>query len=344
MTAVSGGWTGAVTVAALLGLALVGGAQAAPTPAPPSPRPEPGAAAATPAAVARVHAAVVAIETRVPPDRPSAATLGEERAGSATVIEPDGLAVTVGYLVLEAARIDVTLDDGRRTTARVVGHDFESGLALIRLDPTGGPYVAARLGQSAGLAPGQPAAIVGIAAPGPMVGVMVRVTGVGPFVAYWEYLLDRAVFVAPHHPAFGGAALVDPDGALVGVVSLRLPAGHMAIPIDLLGPVREAMVRTGRPARPPRPWLGVRAVAIDGGVGIAGVSPTGPAHAAGLRPGDVILRVNGERVADVEAFYRRLWAEPVGQPLELGVWRDGALETVTVRPRDRYATFEHRSP
>ena len=59
-------------------------------------------------------------------------------------------------------------------------------------------------------------------------------TGVGPFVAYWEYLLDRAVFVAPHHPAFGGAALVDPDGALVGVVSLRLPAGHLAIPIDLL--------------------------------------------------------------------------------------------------------------
>ena len=65
--------------------------------------------------------------------------------------------------------------------------------------------------------------------------------------------LERAVFVAPHHPAFGGAALVDPDGALVGVVSLRLPAGHLAIPIDLLGPVRDALVQTGRPARPGRP-------------------------------------------------------------------------------------------
>jgi S1-C subfamily serine protease len=294
--------------------------------------------------VTRVRAAVVAIEVRVPPDRPSTATLGEVRAGSATVIDADGLAVTVGYLVLEAARIDVTLGDGQRTTARVVGHDFESGLALIRLDPAAGPYVAARLGHSAGLAPGQAAAIVGVVPSTPTVGVMVRVTGVGPFVAYWEYLLDRALFVAPHHPAFGGAALVDPDGALVGVVSLRLPAGHVAIPIDLLGPVREAMVRTGRPARPARPWLGIRAVGLDGGVGVAGVASIGPAHAAGLRPGDVILRVNGERVPDVEAFYRRLWAQPVGRPLELGIRRDGVVQTIRVDPQDRYATFEHRSP
>ena len=160
-------------------------------------------------------------------------------------------------IVLDAARIDVTLGDGRRVTARVVGHDFESGLARIRLDPAGAPYPAAQLGQSAGLAVGQPAAIVGMGATGPAAGVLVRVTSVGPFVAYWEYLLDRAVYVAPHHPAFGGAALVDSAGALVGVVSLRLPAGHLAIPIDLLAPARDALVRTGRPARPPRPWLGI---------------------------------------------------------------------------------------
>ena len=330
--------------AALMSLALVGGAGAAAPPASVPPRPEPGAAASTPAAVSRVSPAVVGLRSYVPPDRPSVATLGEERAGSATIIEPDGLAVTVGYLVLEATRIDVTLTDGRRATASVVGHDFESGLALIRLDPSGAPYPAAQLGRSAALAPGQPVAIVGMGAALPPVGVLVRVTGVGPFVAYWEYILDRAVFVGPHHPAFGGAALVDPDGTLVGVVSLRLAAGHLAIPIDLLAPARDALVQTGRPARPARPWLGVRAVQIDGGIGIAGVSPTGPAHAAGLRSGDVIVRVNGERVADVEGFYRRLWAQPVNQPLELAVWRDGAVETITVRPRDRYATFGDRRP
>jgi S1-C subfamily serine protease len=54
--------------------------------------------------------------------------------------------------------------------------------------------------------------------------------------------------------------------------------------------------------------------------------------------------VNGEQVADVEAFYRRIWSHPLTRVLELSVWRDGALETLRVRPRDRYATFEHRSP
>jgi S1-C subfamily serine protease len=340
------GWPACLRAAgAALALSVVclGPAGAAAPPAS-APRPEPGAAASTPSAVTRVRDAVVGLQALVPPDRPSAATLGEERAGSATIIEPDGLAVTVGYLVLEAARIDVTLEDGRRTTARVVGHDFESGLALIRLDPTGAPYPAALLGRSAPLAAGQPVAIVGVAASGPAVGVMVQVTGVGPFVAYWEYRLDRALFVAPHHPAFGGAALVDPDGALVGVVSLRLPGGHLAIPIDLLAPARDAMVQTGRPARPPRPWLGVRVIGIDRGVGVAGVSPTGPAHAAGLRAGDVIVRMNGEVVADIESFYRWLWAQPLDRPLELGVWRDGAVMTIAIRPRDRYATFGRQSP
>jgi S1-C subfamily serine protease len=85
-------------------------------------------------------------------------------------------------------------------------------------------------------------------------------------------------------------------------------------------------------------------VGIDGGIGIAGVSPAGPAQAAGLQPGDVIERVNGEAVVDVEAFYRRLWAQPVSQPLELRVRRDGTLRTITVRLRDRYATVATPSP
>lgn len=325
-----------------LSVALAAGAASA-APRPSEPRVDPGTTSAVPTAVGRVSPAVVGIRAQIPADRPSAGTLGTERWGSGVVIEPEGLVLTVGYVVLEAARLEVVLVDGRSVSARVVGHDFESGLGLIRLAAPG-PYPAVRLGRSGPVAPGQPVSIVGISEDRHPVARAARVTAVRPFVAYWEYMLERALLVTPFHPAFGGAALVDPDGALIGVVSLRLPEGHLAIPIDLLPPVREALVADGRPARPPRSWLGVRAVGIDGGVGIASVSPIGPAHAAGLRPGDVIVRLNGDRLADVEDFYRKLWRTAVGSEIELGVYRDGRLEPVTVRPRDRYAIFQFRSP
>jgi S1-C subfamily serine protease len=85
-------------------------------------------------------------------------------------------------------------------------------------------------------------------------------------------------------------------------------------------------------------------VAIDGGVAIAGVSPSGPAQAAGLRQGDVIVRVNGERVADLEDFYRKLWRIAAGSDVELSVFRDGRLETLAVRTRDRYSIFRTPTP
>lgn len=327
---------------ALVSVTLVVGAALAATRPPPL-RVDPGTVSDVPTAVSRVRPAVVGIRASIPPDRPSAATLGVERRGSGVIIEPDGLIVTVGYLVLEAARLDVILADGATVPARVVGHDFESGLALIRAEAPS-PLPTARLSASGLVAVGQPVSIVGMDGDGHATGVAARVTALRPFVAYWEYLLERALVVAPFHPAFGGAALVDPDGALVGIVSLRLAEGHLAIPIELLLPVKPALVMSGRPARLARPWLGVRTVAIAGGVGVAGVSPVGPAQAAGLRPGDVIVRVNGARVADVEDFYRKLWSTPVGGEVVVVVYRDGGFESVTVRSQDRYTIFQFRSP
>lgn len=326
--------TFAVTLAAVVTAAA---------PRPPEPRLDPGGAAAVPTAVSRVSPAVVGIRAQVPPDRPSAQTLGTERSGSGVVIDPDGLVLTVGYLILEASAVEVALADGRVVSARVLGHDFESGLGLLRLSD-GGPYPAAALGRSAGVGVGQPVSIVGVGDERRILGRTARVSAVRRFVAYWEYLLEQALIVAPAHPAFGGAALVDPDGAVVGIVSLRLEGENLAIPIDLFPPVREALIRDGRPATPPRPWLGVRAVAIDGGVAIAGVSPAGPAYAAGLRHGDLVVRLNGDRVADLEDFYRKLWRTAIGGDVELTVHRSGQLETVRLQPRDRYGAFHFRHP
>jgi S1-C subfamily serine protease len=331
------GLAAAVAVAAGLALATAGAA----TPRASTPRLDPGRSQAIPTAVARISPAVVAIRAQVPPDRPSAATLGPDRAGSGVIIDADGLALTVGYLVLEATSVEVTLADGKRLAASVVGHDFESGLGLLRL-PAGARYPAAVLGRSDPVAPGQPVSVVGMDEDQRPVGIPATVTATRRFVAYWEYMLERAIFVAPRHPAFGGAALVDPDGALLGIVSLRLERENLAIPIDLFPPVREALLAQGRPSRPPRPWLGVRAVAVDGGVAVAGATPSGPAHAAGLKDGDVIVRVNGDRIADLEDFYRKLWRTPAGSQIELTVYRNGRLDTIALRSTDRYSIFRFR--
>jgi S1-C subfamily serine protease len=194
------------------------------------------------------------------------------------------------------------------------------------------------------VAVGHPVSVLGMSEDGQVVARAAAVTSVRRFVAYWEYMVERALVIAPQHPAFGGAALVDADGALVGVVSLRLERENLAIPIDLFPPVREALVAQGRPARRPRPWLGVRVVAIDGGVAIAGVSAAGPARRAGLREGDVVVRLNGDRVADVEDFYRKLWRVGVDGDMQLTVYRGHDLQTMTMRPTDRYRVFQFRSP
>jgi uncharacterized integral membrane protein (TIGR00697 family) len=334
----------AVAALALLAFGLAGPAAAAPQASPP--RIDPGRAPAVATAATRAEAAVVGLRARIPAGRPSTQTLGTERWGAGVLIEPDGLVVTVGYLVLEARALEAVLADGRVVPGRVVGHDFESGLALVRLEGPG-PFPVAPLGRGAELQPGQPVTIVGAAdgdGPPGRVARAARVEAVRPFVAYWEYRLDRALVLSPHHPAFGGAAVLDPEGKLVGLVSLRLEKTHLAIPIDLLPPVRDDLVTTGRPGRPPRAWLGIRAVALDGGIGVAGVSSVGPAHAAGLREGDVIVRVGGTTVSDLETFYQRVWATTIGQPLELTVARDGGLSVITVRPADRYRLFDVRSP
>ena len=113
------------------------------------------------------------------------------------------------------------------------------------------------------------------------------------FVGYWEYLLDTALFTTPPHPEWSGAALLDEDGRLVGVGSLLLQErvgddtvdGNMFVPVDLLEPILDDLVRTGRSAQPPRPWLGMYTTERDGHLVVNGLAAGGPAERAGVHAG-----------------------------------------------------------
>ena len=304
---------------------------------------EPSRVSPLPSQVRRVEPAVVGIRVEVEPDRPSAATLGTERWGSGVIFDAEhGYVLTVSYVLLDAERIRVTLRDGRTVPARLTGLDLEVGIGVARLEGPG-PWPAATLGDSRAVTAGEVTGTVGVSADGSLVATASRVHAVRAFAAAWEYMLDRAFVVAPYNAAFGGAALVDSAGHVIGVTSLRLgeaPHVNLAIPIEKFLAGRDELVARGRvTSRAPRPWLGLYTESGADGVVVSGLSSLGPARAAGLRPGDVIVQVNGHQVASREDFYRTLWQAQVDQDVHVTVERPGGRLAITVRPVDRYRFY-----
>ena len=329
-----------ITVA-LLGLAVPALVSAAPRDV--DRRLEPSRVSPLPTQVRRVEPAVVGIRVEVEAGRPSAATLGTERAGSGVIFDGDqGYVLTVSYLLLDAARIQVSLRDGRTVPARLIGLDLEVGVAVARLEGTG-PWPAATLGDSRAVRAGDVTGTVGVSDEGDLVATASRVQAVRPFAAAWEYMLDRAFVVAPHNPAFGGAALVDAAGAVIGITSLRLgeaPHVDLAIPIETFLAGKDELVARGRvTSRAPRPWLGLYTAPDARGVVVSGLSPLSPARAAGVRPGDVIVQVNGRQIASREDFYHTLWQSGLDQDVQVTVERLGGRHAITVRPVDRYRFY-----
>ena len=289
-------------------------------------------------------ASVVGLRTVVPEDAFTAETLGTERAGSGVVIR-DGVVLTIGYLITEAEETWLTLGDGRSVPGHPLGYDQATGFGLVQaLDRLDLP--ALPLGSSRAAQPGTPVVIAG--AGGRKHSVASFVVGKQEFAGYWEYVLDEALFAAPAHPFWGGTAVLGPAGDILGIGSLqvehRTPAGdtgqiNMVVPIDLLKPILDDMLTTGRARRPPRPWLGLFATEIEGRIFVVGVYDDGPAHGAGLRQGDLVLAVAGETVTNLAQFFRRVWAlGEAGVEAPLTVHRDGETFPVRVRTgeRDRF--------
>ncbi|MGH6631162.1 MAG: PDZ domain-containing protein, partial [Burkholderiales bacterium] len=111
--------------------------------------------------------------------------------------------------------------------------------------------------------------------------------------------------------------------------------GNMFVPIDLLEPILGAML-AGRPARPPRPWLGMYTTEMEGHLVVGGLAPGGPAERAGAQIGDLVLEVGGEKIAGLAALFRKIWSlGPAGTEIPLTLSRRGANSEVRIRSADR---------
>jgi len=275
------------------------------------------------------------LQVRIPADHPSVPTLGAERMGSAVVVEP-GLLLTVNYVVIGGHRIEARLADGRSVTAEIAGQDYESGLALLRIPVRDTP--SAVPGDSRRLARGEEIFILGSTAETERRVSNGVITDLGPFDAYWEYLLESAIQTSAFNPGFGGAPLFTRLGRLVGVTSLSLgQVGRfsLAIPIHLFLEAREELVRFGRPRRPGRPWLGVFTEGTPAGLVVAGLVPGSPAAESGIHEGDLIRSINSREVVSREGLYRELWRLPVGSVVRVGILREEEGDTVEVPSVDR---------
>ena len=284
---------------------------------------------------------VVGLHASVPADAFTAGVLGTDRIGNGVLIREDGVVLTINYLITEAEQVTLTTGEGREIPGHVLGFDQSTGFGLVQaLEPLAVPVLALAEGGHAPV--GERVIVAGVG--GREHSTAGRIVARQEFAGYWEYLLDDAIFTAPAHPLWSGAALIGPSGKLLGVGSLHLQhqtsSGrvmplNMVVPIELLPPIFESLVAGGHDL-PARPWLGVVAQEVDDKVMIVGTSADGPARRVGLKEGDILLAVGGQAVSNLADFYRSLWAlGPAGVDAPLTLNREGDVFDVSVTSRDR---------
>jgi serine protease Do len=286
--------------------------------------------------------AVVQLKTFINPDGRTVKGLGQQRNGSGIVIDDKGLILTIGYLMVEAHSAEVLTNSGRKVAAEVVGYDHDTGFGLMRAtEPLKVKPLA--IGKSADLKEQErvlAASFGGRAGIAPAYIMSLR-----EFAAGWEYMIPGAIFTAPAHSEWSGAALLSRDAKLVGVGSLvvgdvtgqgkGLP-GNMYVPIDLLPPIMADLISSGRTSGPGRPWLGLNAEEVRGRIFVSRVVGDSPAQRAGINTGDIIVAVNGEAPQSLADYYRKVWSlGGAGASVPLDLLQAGGIKRIEVKSINR---------
>ncbi len=270
-------------------------------------------------------------------------------AGSGVIFSPDGYALTNNHVVRGAGRIEGVLHDGSVVEAEIVGADPDTDLALLRLGGRG--HRAAELGDSDALKVGE----LSIAMGNPL-GLQATVT-VGVISALRRTLRGESGRLiedviqtdAALNPGNSGGALVDAHGGVVGVNTAIIGGAQgicFAVPINTAKIVIPELMREGRVARG---WFGIagqtqelsRALVrrlgldVESGVLVVAISSGGPADTAGLRIGDVVLKLDGTATPSVDAIHKLLTRDRIGRRVALDVLRDGVIVKLNLSVMER---------
>jgi serine protease Do len=298
----------------------------------------------------RTQAAVVQITSQAIEDAPSARTLGKLRQGSGVVIGTDGLILTIGYLILETEQITIRTHQQKTYPAQVVAYDQATGFGLIKsLIPLQG-IEPVKLGKTSDQKLDEMLLVVSAGEysfSGPT-----KLKDIRAFTGYWEYHLDNAIYTSPPVVNHSGAGLFNLQGELIGIGSLFMQdvmpsgnparlAGNMFVPVEILEPIYQEMLKNGIGPNSRRPWLGINAVERQGRIQIVRVSPESPAQRAGIRPGQWLLGLNDEPIESLASFYKKLWAVPVNEgSLKITIFDGRDINQVPVSIVDRSLTIK----
>ena len=270
--------------------------------------------------------------------------------GSGVIVSPDGYVLTNNHVVEAADDIEVTLTDGRKSKAQVIGTDPETDLAILKISLDKLPVIvvgnseAAEVGDQV-LAIGNPFGVGQTVTSGIISALGRSELGINTFENFIQ--TDAAI-----NPGNSGGALVDVNGNLVGINTAiySRSGGSMgigfAIPMAIAKNVLDSIVRDGKVTRG---WIGVEpndltpeladtfGVKADEGVIITGVLQNGPAADAGIRPGDVITQVGDKPVRHVQELLTAVAALTPGTESPLQVKRGDSTVTIAVTPGTRPA-------
>jgi len=264
--------------------------------------------------------------------------------GSGFVYDDKGHIVTNNHVVADAKRIEVTFYDGEKASATVVGTDPETDVAVIKVDATG--YRPLPQGKSKGLrvgewvlALGSPFGLSQTVTAGIVSATERNTVGINEYEAFIQ--TDAAI-----NPGNSGGPLVDMGGRVIGVnsaivTSTRANAGvGFAIPIDMASNLADKLIRDGKVNRarlgtvlqPLSPALAKQLglEAKSKGILINRVLEGSPADKAGLKPGDVLTRFQGEAILSVPGFRNLIATSDVGKPFELTYLREGKEQKASV--------------
>jgi len=309
---------------------------------------------------ARLRPAIVALQVQTP-----------DRTGTASgvIFRSDGHVLTNAHVVDRATTIKAALANGREVVAHLVGTDPETDTAVVKLD--GGPFPVATMGSAMDLRAGQAAIAIGLplglaggpSVTGGMISALHREITPAPSASGGSRtaLVDMIQIDRPVSPGSSGGALLDANGAVVGIITslasgdgstisgdggtgsadLSATSGGgsfgFATAIDVARSVADELIRTGKVVHS---WLGIEGgdldaataveLNIDGGAMVGKVTEASPAQRGGLLPGDVIVAVNGRAVASMGELVVALRSHAPGDPVALKVVRDHRDRMMTV--------------